>query len=986
MEFSVLGPVGGWHDQRPVQLGGRQRRCLLAVLLVQAGQVVPLDRMVELIWGEHPPSSVHNAVQTHVSRLRKALAVDRELSIEAHSPGYVLRVPLDRVDLHRFRRLVAKAGRTDDVERSGELLREALAQWRGRPLADVLASDSLERLSAGIEEEWLTAVHQRLRVDLRLGRHAAVVDELGGLVKSYPMREDLVELWVLALYRCGRQADALGELQLLRTRMVDELGIEPGALLQSLQQRILRADPALDVRGPATTALVPAQLPADVPGFLGRADELAALDALLLDGPMIAAVSGTAGVGKTALAVHWAHRVRPAFPHGQLYVDLRGYDPRQPMTTGEALARLLEAIGVPGQAIPVDLDARAARYRSEIADRRMLVLLDNASSVEQVRDLLPGAASCAVVVTSRDHLAGLVALHGARRVDLDPLPVGDAMTLLGRLIGDRAAADPAAVRLLATRCAQLPLALRVTAELAVSRHATPLARLAEELRDGQRRLRLLDGGGHDRAAVRAVFSWSYRHLPPDAARLFRRLSCHPGPDLDVRAAAAAGRLDLEDTARLLGVLLRANVIQSGTHGRYGMHDLLRAYAGELAATHDAADLPAVRDRLFDYYVAAAEAATGVLYPVGRPRRHTGVPDALLPPTADREQPRAWLNAERANLVAVCRCATEHAVRLSAILYRYLEGGGHYTEALEIHTSALTAATRLGDREGQAHALTNLGLVHRLLGRYGPATDHLRRALELHRLTGDREGEARTSSNLGIVEDRTGHASAAGDWLRRALVLYRSLGNEHGTAAALTNLGGVHNGVGRYAEATRHLTEALGLFRKLGDQSGEASVLVNLGEAESRLGNTERAVGHYAAALALFRDLNHRYGQAVALSNLGAGHTRLGQYDLAVAEFGEALGIFRDTGHRYGEASALNGLGDALHEAGRPGALAEHLAALAIATETGDRDEQARAHTGAARAHDDPGEAREHWRQALRLYTELDAPEVAWVREQLADQG
>jgi tetratricopeptide (TPR) repeat protein len=759
-----------------------------------------------------------------------------------------------------------------------------------------------------------------------------------------------------------------------------------------LQQRILRADPALDVRAAPVTAarpVVPVQLPADIPGFLGRVDELTALDALLVDGSMIAALSGTAGVGKTALAVHWAHRARPAFPHGQLYVDLRGYDPKQPMTTGEALTRLLEAVGVSGPAVPVELDARAARYRTEIADRRMLVVLDNASSVDQVRDLLPGTASCAVVVTSRDHLAGLVALHGARRLDLDPLPMDDATTLLRRLIGDRAAADPGAVRLLASQCAQLPLALRVTAELAVSRPDTPLARLAEELGDGQRRLRLLDGGGHDRAAVRAVFSWSYRHLPPDAAQLFRRLSGHPGPDFDVRAAAATGQLTLADAERLLGLLSRANVLQPRPPGRYGMHDLLRAYATELA---DANDLRAARNRLFDYYLAAAAAATDVLYPVGRAQREkTDVPEALLPPTSDRALPRAWLNAERANLVALCRYAAnhgwqKHAVRLSAVLYRYLEAGGHFTDALEIHTCAVDAASQTGDRSGRAHALTNLGLVHRLLGRYAPATDHLRRALDLHRLTGDLEGEARALSNLGIVEDRLGHAAAAGDWLGQALDLYRELDNKHGTAAVLTNLGGVHNGTGEHAQAAANLAEALVLFRELGDQGGEASALVNLGEAESRSGNGRAALGHFAAALALFREMNHRYGQAVALSNLGTEYSRLGQHDEAVPRFSEALDIFRDTGHRYGEASALNGLGEALHDAGLPGALTEHSAALAIATETGDRDEQARAHTGAARVHQHDGEpelARDHWRQALRLYTELNSPEAERVRGELA---
>ena len=956
MEFSVLGPVRGWHDQRAVPLGGRQRRCVLAVLLLQAGQVVPLDRMVELIWDERPPGVVRNAVQTHVSRLRRALACDPDVTIEARPPGYVCRVPPERLDLHRFRLLVGEAGRTTDIERSGELLRDALAQWQGRPLADVLTSDALQRLSAGLEEERLTALRQRLCVDLRLGRHAVVVDELADLVAGYPMREGLAELWILALYRCGRQADALAELRRIRARMVGELGVEPGPALRSLQQRILRADPALDLPAPPPAAdpvhrVVPAQLPADIAGFSGRDAELAELDALLLgdgSGARIAAVSGTAGVGKTALAVHWAHRVRPAFPDGQLYLDLRGYDPNRPMTTGEALTRLLDALDVSGRSVPVEVDALAGRYRTELADRRMLILLDNALSVEHVRALLPGTASCVVVVTSRDSLAGLVALHGARRLSLDPLPIDDATTLLRSLIGDRATADPVAAGVLAQQCARLPLALRVTAELAVSRPGTPLARLADELRDGRRRLRLLDAGGDLRAAVRAVLSWSYRHLPADAARLFRSLGCHPGQDFDLHSAAALARLDLDDADRLLDILVRAHVIHPGAPGRYGMHDLLRAYATELADTSDDTDPHAVRSRLFDYYLAAVGATTDALYPV---RRRAADPDTPLPPTNDVARSKAWLNAERPNLVAICGYAATHgwpthAVRLAATVYRYLEGG-HYADALAIHHHALGAARQLGDEHGEAHALTNLGLVHRLLGRYATATDHLRQALDLHRRIGDRDGEARTLSNLGIVEDRLGRPDSAADRLAQALTHHRQQADQHGTAAALTNLGGVCNGTGQFSRAADHLTEALVLFRELGDRGGEASALSNLAKAETGLRRYHQAAQHLEEALAHFRDLNHRYGQAVALSNLGPVYSRLGRHDHAIDHLGEALILFRDTGHRYGEASVLNGLGEALHQAARPGGLAHHLAALDIATETGDRDEQARAHAGAA---------------------------------------
>jgi tetratricopeptide (TPR) repeat protein len=626
------------------------------------------------------------------------------------------------------------------------------------------------------------------------------------------------------------------------------------------------------------------------------------------------------------------------------------------MATTEALARLLERLGVAD--IPLTEDARAARYRTEIAGRRMLVVLDNAASVEQVRGLLPGTPSCFVFVTSRDSLAGLVARHGSRRLDLDPLSSDDAKTLLHRLIGDRAGAEPDAVGDLVEHCARLPLALRVTAELAVTRPAISLAQLAGELRDRQRRLRLLDAGGDARAAVRTVLSWSYRHLPARAAVLFRALGWHPGPDLDVHAAAALADLDVDEAGWLLDRLVRAHLVVLDVHGRYGMHDLLRAYAIELSAELDSdVDRLSGLTRLLDHYLAATVTAMDSLYPTENPgivggpryagfRGAGGRPGSFAP--AD---PRSWLDAERRNLVAACAQAAErglstHAVQLANALYRYLEGG-HHADALAVHANGLRAARESGDRSGEAYALTNLGAVHRLLGQYDVAIDHLSQALELHESSGDRQGAARTLSNLGIVEDRLGQHERAAEHLGAALVRFRETGHRHGIAAVLTNLGGQSLRPGYYERAGVYLEEAAKLFRELGDRAGEASALTNLGDADTHLGRYERASVHLTQALTLFRELKHRYGQAIALSNLGTVQTRLGQHDQAVAQLAEALALFRETGHRYGEASVLNGLGEALHAAGRPDALAHHTAALRIATETGDRDEQERANAAIA---------------------------------------
>ncbi len=415
-------------------------------------------------------------------------------------------------------------------------------------------------------------------------------------------------------------------------------------------------------------------------------------------------------MGKSALAVRWAHRVREAFPDGQLYVNLRGYDAEQPVAVADALAGFLTALGIRGPEIPPGVDERAGRYRSELTGRRMLVLLDNASSVEQVRPLLPGTGSCLVLITSRDSLPGMVAVHGAERVSLDLLPLADAVALLRRLIGARVDREPAVAVDLAAACARLPLALRIAAELAAARTDVSLAELVAELGDHQLRLDLLDAGGDPRAAVRAVFSWSYQNLPADAARAFRLLGLHPGDSVQVAAVAALTGTDAGEARRSLGVLVRASLIHAGRGGRYGMHDLLRAYAAELATVHDAApDRKAALTRLFDHYLAGSVAAMNALYP----------PDPAA--AGDPEAARDWIEAERPNLAAACTYGAahgwyRHTIALAETLFRYLDAGGPVAEAVTVTASAVSAARAVGDRDAQARALSDLGRLHRRQGR------------------------------------------------------------------------------------------------------------------------------------------------------------------------------------------------------------------------------------------------------------------------------
>ncbi|MGW4215310.1 AfsR/SARP family transcriptional regulator [Lentzea sp. NPDC004789] len=955
LRVQVLGPVRAWRDGQELDLGPAGRRAVLGLLALSGGRVVPRTDLVDALWGERPPPSATNVIQTHVKHLRRLFDPERHryarsTSIPIVGDGYALRIPADGVDADRFRDLVSAARKTDVTEEIARLLGEALGLWHGRPFADQPGLTGHAKVVALLGER-RNALLAYAETMIGLGRAAELLPPLVEHTADHPLDEAAQALLVRAYAAAGRRADAFAVYDSARRALRDELAIGPGAELIDAHAALLVEQPASDKSHRAGP--VPAQLPANAPGFVGRTTELAVLDGLLAEreptATAVIAVCGTAGVGKTALAVRWGHRLRAVFPDGQLYVNLRGCEAGQPVSTADVLSRFLESLGVVGSDVPVDVDARAARYRTEVADRQLLIVLDNASAVEQVRLLLPGTPSCVVVVTSRDSLASLVAVHGARRLDLKPLPPEDAVALLHALIGARVHAESAAVAELAEQCAFLPLPLRVAAELVAARPGVALAELVRELGDRQRRLRLLDGGGDDRAAVREVLSWSYKHLPAEAARLFRRLSGHPGRDFDAACAVALGDLDPDTAGRLLDVLVRAHLVDRSRTGRYSMHDLLRAYAAELAERDRPDERSAALDRLLGHYLTSTSAAMDVVYPGGRSA--TGVP----PPDADPAGMRAWLDAERSNLTDLCAFAAgngrpEHAMRLAETLYRYLEAGYH-AEALVVHTNGLRAARQLGDRDGEARALTNLGAAHRLLGRYGPAAARLRHALRLHRGGADRHGEARALSHLGIVEDRLGDTDAAIGHLREALSRYRELDDRHGTAAVLTNLANVQSQTGDYTAAAEALTSGQVLFRELGDRAGEASALCNLGETDMHLGRHAAATAHLHEALAHFKDLGHRYGQAATLSNLGQVYVRTHRLDEAVRVLEEALAIFRVIGHRYGEANTLNGLADALHAAGRPGAPAAYREALAIAGETGDQDEQSRATAGIARCGD-----------------------------------
>jgi DNA-binding SARP family transcriptional activator len=624
----VLGPVevrsgGTWRQpDRP------QQRLVLALMALRAGQVVPVGELIGAVWAETPPRSARASVQVLVTRLRRALAGTPGGHLERLGEGYRLQLEPGLLDVHRFR-LLARAGReAADCRTAVAAFDEALALWRGPALADVPGTAKVEAIRSGLAEEHLSVLQDRISAMLGCGMEWEAAAELPGLLARNPLAERLAGMLMVALYRCGQQADALRVFREVRSRLVGELGIEPGPELQQMHQRILTGD--LYLTGPADARVaprqaggvalgrvqrvVPRQLPTAPPYFAGRDAELRVLTRLAArasgagiqdaEGTVtIAAISGMAGVGKSALAVCWGHQVAGEFPDGQLYVNLRGFSPAgPPVSPGEAIRGFLAAFQVPPEGVPAGLDSLAGLYRSMLAGTRTLVVLDNARDVDQVRPLLPASPGCLVLVTSRNRLAGLVANEGACPVRLDVLPESAARELLSYRLGpSRVNAEGDAVTELAASCGGLPLALGIAATRAAARPDFALAALAAELRDGPGRLDALDTGD-PASSLREVFSWSHQQLGHSAGRLFRLMSVYPGPEVSVEAAASIADVAVPDAQRALSELTNASLLAERSPGRYHCHDLLRAYAAEQASGWDGqVEVRAARHRMLEHY-------------------------------------------------------------------------------------------------------------------------------------------------------------------------------------------------------------------------------------------------------------------------------------------------------------------------------------------------------------------------------------------------
>ncbi|KAA2255239.1 tetratricopeptide repeat protein [Solihabitans fulvus] len=954
-----------WRGEDLVALGPPQRRAVLAVLLLRVGRVVSADEIIEAVWGEDPPLTALGSVHTHVSMLRRVLDPARR-SDDAPPPvlrsignGYSIPAPGPQSDLAAFDRLVAQARRTfeaAEVAASADLYRAALDLWSGDALAD-LPGPLAEAERTRLAEQRLCVTEERFDADLQCGRHTVVVSELAALAEAHPMRERLRVLHMRALHRCGRRAEALAVYADTRRVLIDQIGIEPGQELRELHRRLLSAEedeeprPARPARvGRAAVgdtaghapATVPAQLPADLPDFTGRTALVRRLTRTFeprahRSAPPVAAISGIGGVGKSSLAVHVAHLVREHYPDGQLYVDLHG--------TGEhgadplaVLATMLRGLGVPPGAVPADLAERAALFRSVLADRQVLLVFDSASSTEQIRPLLPGSATCGLIITSRTQL---IDLPGVEQFDLPKLSVEEAQTLFHRTVGpERTAAEPGPVKDIVAACGGLPLALRIAAARLVARPQWTVQTLADKLRDEQSRLDELRVGS---LAVEACFHLGYRQLDPVTARAFRLLALPEGPSMPLTAAAAVLDLSVGEASDLVERLIDLNLLSCTVPDRFQMHDLLRLFGRARSQQHDPAEhrVAALR-RFADSYLVTVGQSFRFLQPGGEVDASYDTSRAAGPAPANQDDAVAWLDGEMSTLMATARqFATDNllpsavVVDLITLLDPFLVRGTYFEQVGELGGLVAKAAGEAGDRRSEAwgrrkvgeaylrrfelpearaelraslqagrecgdthsvaRTLDLLGVVAWRQNRLDESLDHLTQAVTIYRELGDELGEAYVHSTIGRTRAERGDFDGAVEASERSRRIYRRLGNHVGLARALHLLAGVHLRFERFEEAVECLEESLVCCRAVGQKFGEGHNLAQLAKAYLACGQAQRALECAEQAREVSELIGDAHLNGLASAEAGRALRALGQFDRARQQLATASSLLQDLG-------------------------------------------------------------------------------------------
>jgi DNA-binding SARP family transcriptional activator len=944
----VLGPVEAIVNERPVRIDRAQRRALLAYLLLRANQTVTADQLVDALWGAKPPATAKTQVFAAVSAIRRALRTVGCDPVMRTPGGYRLTATKDQLDLLAFGQHVDQAHQhaaQRDLDLAVLALRSGLALWSGKPLTGVSGA-FVESAQAGLEEQRLVALEMLFELELALGNHQGVVAEVSDLAAANPFRERLIGHLMLALYRSGRPADALATYRRTRQALSEELGIDPTSELVTLHKRILENDGGLSVPDPSGMSLINPDrrfLPRDIPDFTGRSADLEQLDAMAMTTPgaahavVISAVAGVGGVGKTALAVRWAHRVAPRFPDGQLYLNLRGYDDRRPLRPIEALGAFLRALGVPHERIPGDLDEASALFRATLADQRVLLFLDNARSVEQVRPLLPASPRTLVLITSRDALGGLIARDGARRLDVDLLPLTDSVDLLARILGpDRVASDSRATQDLVAACGHLPLAIRIAAANLAARPSLNVASYLAEIVEG-RRLESLWVDGDPQSSVQVIFDQSYRCLTASQQRAFRLLGLVPGPDFTVEAAARLADEQIDQTDVLLRTLIDAHLVLEHRPGRFTMHDLIREYARSRA---NATDLTRERTdalrRLMAWTVSNADAAVQRLYPVSVKLPATGQPSDFATPT----EAKAWLNAELANLVAIVETGAalgfpDAVWRIAFICRIFFNAILERQAMLAMGKAALDAARLAGETQGLAASELVMARAYTVNGHDDRCLPHAQRCLELARSIGwlDLEidghnalsvhhlmaGDLRIAADhariafdhsmsvgvvplqylgkLGLINMLMGSLRTASDYFEQTL---DSENHQVGYNRAITllNLAEVRTLQGRLGEAEQCLKQAIGLLEEAGNSHVKALAKADMAAILYDLGRHQEGWDLMAEARTALEDST----DALARTQMSYQHGKMliaaGRRSDGMTVLQAALDLARTLGNRY----------------------------------------------------------------------------------------
>lgn len=907
LQFKVLGPLEVTRDGEPLLQRAALQRRLLAALLAGSERAVPTDRLIEAIWEDSAPGNARAALLVYLHRLRRTLGDPQRISLEPN--GYRIHVNALDCDAHAFEDLAAAARRERSagrIEQSADHYAQAMRLWRGEPYADVTGTGLIAAEAARLGERRLLAHQELLEVKLDLGMHAAVIGDLEALARSHPFRERLTALRMLALYRAGRQAEALEVFRESRTVLAEELGIDPGPLLQRVHDAILRRDEHLatvaaasldgtwvrladkETKVGAPNAATPRELPADVIGFTGRDGELRELEAArsgraedgIPPSPVIV-LSGMGGVGKTATAVHWAHRIAADYPDGQLFLNLRGFSTVPALRPIEALAAMLRSLGLPSDQVPVEVEEAAARLRTETAGKRMLILLDNAASVEQVAPLVPGSSSSLVVVTSRNHLGDLFARHGAALVGLSPLTPDEATGLLKALLRIPRSADRPELAELARRSGFLPLALRIEAANAAGRSypVGPSEYAGRESAGGQA---TLVGGPH--AAVKATFDRSYRVLPDDVRRVLRLLGIVPVRSLAVEAVAVLAQTDAAATERAVERLVNAHMVNPDGRGRLYLHDLIRDYANDLIEPDDPVRAAALK-RLFEWYLDNADAACRRMYP-----GYLRLPDTYRPEgaakTADDAQAAQWLDDERENLIALAVYTGDHghgsvAWKLADMLRGHAFEELSAADFLALGHAALNGARAEGSLPGEAVAELCMSTAYMKARDFADVFRHSERAITLSRRVPWDSGEASAHHNMSFACWNLGRLREAIEHGEAALAMNRASGKLRAVSANLGALGVVHGDLGELRKALRLHEGALRLAEEIGNRGLQASQLRSLSSVSISMGAVGAAQRYLDRVLNIEVNAGERELGASTANFMAELYSVLGRYDDAL---------------------------------------------------------------------------------------------------------